>query len=60
MRQKISALFGFHLSDEESLHSYMTRMDKIGQLDLFKIVKLILILAEEIEELKVKPKTIAK
>jgi hypothetical protein len=54
MRAKISTLFGFYLSPEESILSYMNRMDKAGQLDQFKIIKLLAIVLEEIELLSSK------
>lgn len=52
LRDKISALFGFRLVDTETYDSYLARMDKAGQCDQRKLLKLIIIALEELEALK--------
>lgn len=50
MRAKLSTLFGFLFPAEESYIGYLNRMDKIGNLGQFQIVKLLSIICEEIEK----------
>lgn len=54
MRTKLHRLFGFKLADDESITAYLDRMDKIGQLDLKKIIGIISMMMDEIENIELK------
>ena len=49
MRNKISQLFGFYLGENETYSAYLTRMDKIGSADQFRLLKLLMIICEEMD-----------
>jgi len=50
LRDKISNLFGFRLTNEETFSSYLQRMDRAGQCDQSKLLKLIVIALEKLDE----------
>lgn len=50
LRDKISNLFGFRLTDDEPYSSYLARMDRAGQCDQGKLLKLIIIALEALDD----------
>ena len=50
MRKKVSAIFGYRLADDESLSAYLVRMDKLGQLDQIRTIKLVGMLCDFVSE----------
>ena len=49
LRDKVSNLFGFRLVETEPYASYLARMDKAGQCDQVKLLKLIIICLETLD-----------
>jgi hypothetical protein len=52
LRKKFETIFGQSISDEETMDVYIDKMDSLGRVDLKSIIKMIKIIATELDTLE--------